>query len=161
MTIAKWLMLALGLALSGAGWGLEDQRIYYRVTHRDLRRCAAPLCGGYFVQAVNRRLTRCPDGSEQAECYACSIEYSALGPAPPGRKEFAEEFGEGFGLAKGDLQNRPSPFGVAVGVLQATAAWRAQAEKPPTGRFYCGRKAAGVCLAYQGECKTEAAPAGK
>ncbi|MDP2904459.1 MAG: hypothetical protein Q8N96_15355 [Methylovulum sp.] len=56
-------------ALTDSGF---DQRGYY--TFRpDLRKCLSPLCGGYFVKAVNRTLTRCPDGSLQAECYVASL----------------------------------------------------------------------------------------
>ena len=35
---------------------------YFIVTRIDARKCAYPLCGGYFVKAVNSPLTRCADG---------------------------------------------------------------------------------------------------
>lgn len=41
----------------------------------DYRKCAAPLCGGYFVKLVNKKLTQCADGSLQAECYVASVVY--------------------------------------------------------------------------------------
>src|SRR3954452_13610286 len=39
---------------------------YVIVTHRDMRKCAAPACGGYFVKRVNQAKTTCADGSQQA-----------------------------------------------------------------------------------------------
>lgn len=41
----------------------------------DYRKCAAPLCGGYFVKLANKKLTQCVDGSWQAECYVTAITY--------------------------------------------------------------------------------------
>lgn len=45
----------------------------YYTFQPDLRKCAAPLCGGYFVKAVNSKLTRCADGSLQESCYVAVI----------------------------------------------------------------------------------------
>src|ERR687895_188210 len=42
---------------------------------RDLRRCAAPRCGGYFVKLVNQSRTRCADNRFQRECYVASIDW--------------------------------------------------------------------------------------
>ncbi len=54
-----------------AGNGFDQQGYY---TFRpDLRKCLSPLCGGFFVKAVNQALTRCADGSRQAECYVASF----------------------------------------------------------------------------------------
>ena len=56
-------------ALAGNGF---DQQGYY--TFRpDLRKCLSPLCGGFFVKAVNEALTRCADGKRLAECYVASL----------------------------------------------------------------------------------------
>ena len=38
----------------------------YLRLQRDVRRCAAPLCGGFFVSRVNRLSTVCADGSRAA-----------------------------------------------------------------------------------------------
>ncbi|TAN66229.1 MAG: hypothetical protein EPN17_14235 [Methylobacter sp.] len=54
-----------------AGNGFDQQGYY---TFRpDLRKCLSPLCGGFFVKAVNQTLTRCANGSRQAECYVASL----------------------------------------------------------------------------------------
>jgi hypothetical protein len=40
----------------------------YLVEH-DLRRCASPRCGGYWVTIANGARTRCVDGLRQPRCY--------------------------------------------------------------------------------------------
>lgn len=49
----------------------------YFTARPDYRKCVAPLCGGYFVKAVNKKLTSCADGTRQPECYVASITYGA------------------------------------------------------------------------------------
>ena len=51
----------------------------YYLVRPDLRRCAAPTCGGYFVQRVNFPTTTCADGSSAAECYVAASDYSSAG----------------------------------------------------------------------------------
>src|SRR6185312_9889456 len=51
----------------------------YYLVRPDLRRCAAPACGGYFVQRVNFPTTTCADGSSAAECYVAASDYSSAG----------------------------------------------------------------------------------
>src|SRR5262245_51152370 len=50
----------------------------YVTVRRDVRRCAAPLCGGFFVDAVNQDTLRCADGSRSAECYVTDLDLSGL-----------------------------------------------------------------------------------
>jgi hypothetical protein len=45
---------------------------------RDLRKCAFPMCGGYFVASVNGTWPRCPNGSYARECYVSDIDLSLL-----------------------------------------------------------------------------------
>lgn len=49
---------------------------------RDMRRCASPLCGGYWVRALNRILTRCADGSAARQCYVAEADFRAAGGEP-------------------------------------------------------------------------------
>ena len=37
---------------------LQTREGYLIVTRLDTRKCAYPMCGGYFVKAVNQALTR-------------------------------------------------------------------------------------------------------
>ena len=48
------------------------------VARQDLRMCPSPVCGGFFVSAVNQSKLLCPDGSSGAECHVSGIDLSAL-----------------------------------------------------------------------------------
>ncbi|MCU1278205.1 MAG: hypothetical protein JWM53_1751 [bacterium] len=48
----------------------------YFVIRADLRRCAAPGCGGSFVKRVNYAATTCVDGKSAADCYVAAVDYS-------------------------------------------------------------------------------------
>src|SRR5690349_18520236 len=47
----------------------------------DLRKCASPMCGGYFVHQVNSDLTRCANGRQMSECYVSSIDWNGIAEA--------------------------------------------------------------------------------
>src|SRR5262245_16129602 len=51
----------------------------YYLIRPDLRRCAAPGCGGAFVKRVNFSTTTCVDGKSAAECYVAATDYSKAG----------------------------------------------------------------------------------
>src|SRR4051812_16630904 len=50
---------------------------------RDLRRCAAPPCGGWFVHAIGKRTTTCVVGSAASECYAAAMDLAGAGVELP------------------------------------------------------------------------------
>jgi hypothetical protein len=54
----------------------------YFTVRRDMRRCAAPVCGGFFVRRVNQMATRCADGTRRRECQVTSIDLAPLGLRP-------------------------------------------------------------------------------
>src|ERR687898_992732 len=48
---------------------LRDENFSYYTLRADLRRCASPMCGGFFVKLVNHGRTRCADGRNLTKCY--------------------------------------------------------------------------------------------
>ena len=57
---------------------LRSDALYFSA-RPDLRRCAAPACGGSFVRALNREQTSCADGSKAPECYVAELDLRRLG----------------------------------------------------------------------------------
>lgn len=55
-----------------ATWGLYEVR-------PDLRRCVSPLCGGYWLRAVNHQQTTCFDGTVADACYVAEIDWNRAG----------------------------------------------------------------------------------
>lgn len=49
--------------------------VSYFTARPDYRKCVAPLCGGYYVKKVNKKRTRCADGTKQAECYVAELDF--------------------------------------------------------------------------------------
>jgi hypothetical protein len=50
---------------------------YFFMT-RDMRKCMYPMCGGYFLSAVNRPRMRCLDGTIQKSCYVAEADFAGL-----------------------------------------------------------------------------------
>src|SRR5213592_3062168 len=53
----------------------------YFVIRRDMKRCAAPACGGDYVKRVNYSDIKCQDGKSgtNGECYVASVDYGKAG----------------------------------------------------------------------------------
>lgn len=49
----------------------------YYALRRDVRRCAFPLCGGYWASLLNGAPTICADGIETSECYVAELTLPA------------------------------------------------------------------------------------
>lgn len=88
---------------------------YYEV-ERDTRRCAAPRCGGYFLNALNQSETLCFDGSQAERCYVAEIGFTGLETA---------SFDPNVDLVRGTLE--PLGPGTAEGFarLVANEGWSA------------------------------------
>lgn len=119
---------------------------YFIVTHIDTRKCAYPMCGGYFVKAVNSPLTRCADGKLAKQCHAVELDTRSLGWSDEQRAKFEASFGVGKALVKGALE--PQPRGLYTGeVLRVTEAWQGQGtNKRPLGTFYSLKNNGIVCI---------------
>ncbi|MBI2734114.1 MAG: hypothetical protein HYX44_12665 [Aquabacterium sp.] len=125
---------------------LQTRDGYLIVTRVDTRKCAYPLCGGYFVKAVNQALTRCADGSMQKECHAVQLNTNALGWSGDQRAAFDAEFAQGHALVRGLLE--PAPAGLyTADQLTISEAWQGQGlRNKPLGSFYGVRSTGIVCI---------------
>ena len=136
------LTLALGFAACGAppdldpGLVADDGELtqddgkadgtavstYYWAS-RDLRRCASPMCGGYFVARVNKTTTKCADNVYRASCYVADLDFGPAGPVDAV-------------LVRGTLAKNPT---TGYGRFTATEAYRAAGAADatiPDGAFY-------------------------
>ena len=116
---------------------------YFIVTHPDMRRCASPMCGGYFVKAVNADLvtgknaglTKCADGSFQKECHVFEIGYVSFGQNGRGQAAFDGKLKSGAAIARGASTTGSTESGVAFDKLVVREAWAARKTTPATGSF--------------------------
>jgi hypothetical protein len=101
----------------------EEKEIYYSL-RPDLRRCAFPLCGGYFVKRVNHSLTRCVDGKYMKECYVAEIDWNGQ-PAVEARAR----------LLRGQLVSKNYQGLRRLGELRVSESWFAT-HGTAAGDFY-------------------------
>jgi uncharacterized protein DUF6748/Kazal-type serine protease inhibitor-like protein len=119
-----------------------DGNDYLRL-RRDVRRCAAPLCGGFFVERVNRLSTSCADGQRSAECYVADLDFSAIGVSEEQSQAVRGE-PERYVL-RGEIVAEPSAFG-DLGRLIVSEAWQGHTDVTPEGAFLRVRNEGIVCI---------------
>jgi hypothetical protein len=121
-------------ALDGKADAANGAYTYYAI-RGDMRRCAWPMCGEYWLSRVNRTTTVCADGSTAAECYTPVLDWSEtdLGPALQDKlKGQARKPGGTFALVRGRFakKNTTTPRPELV-----SEAWVAEGENAPQGVF--------------------------
>ncbi|MFO0624439.1 MAG: DUF6748 domain-containing protein [Polyangiales bacterium] len=100
----------------------------YFTLARDTRRCASPMCGGWWVTPVNDDRLRCADGTTQPRCYAADLDLAAASLPSEPATDVASEPGVVF---RGSLQAVTHPAG-RFGRLVITEAWRPAATPAST-----------------------------
>ena len=66
-------------AIDGKADAAVDGAYTYFEIWTDMRKCAAPMCGGYFVARLNRAYTTCVDHQQRAACYIPALDWSQSG----------------------------------------------------------------------------------
>ena len=116
---------------------LASNSSYYSF-RRDVRRCAAPRCGGYFVKLVNHSRTRCADNRSQSECYVATIDWRGQ-----------PELDNNRGLLRGTIRRKGK-----FGELRVSEVWRAGTANQPTGTFYRVRDRSPAIRCIAAPCPT-------
>jgi hypothetical protein len=98
---------------------------------RDMRRCASPRCGGYFVKLVNQSRTRCADNRRQSECYVASIDWDAQTEPDSDRA-----------LLRGTIRRKGQ-----FGELRVSEVWQGASANEPSGTFFRVRDRGVRCIA--------------
>src|SRR3954454_19427534 len=63
-------------AIDGKADGAVDGAYTYFEVWSDLRKCASPVCGGFFLARLNRSYTTCADHTSKAACYVPALDWS-------------------------------------------------------------------------------------
>jgi hypothetical protein len=111
----------------------------YLTIENDLRKCASPMCGGYWVSRANKATTKCADGSYAASCYAADLDLSKLGLTPAEEAKVTSAIGgsgEARVVLRASLTNKTIAGHTGLGHLRATEAWRAPTAGAVSGDFY-------------------------
>jgi len=125
------------------------QATYYRVTHLDMRLCPSPLCGGVFVERVNKRRSKCADGTVAKECHAAAVDFSALGLSPEEERRLQAGFFAKRVLVRGALELNDLGSGIEIPTLLVTDAWRGITGTQVRPGSYFGVVSTGiVCITF-------------
>ena len=114
---------------------LETNSMYFTI-RKDVRRCAAPMCGGYFVRPVNNVRTRCADGRSGSECYVAEIDWNGNGKVESNKA-----------LLRGQIIKEVTR-GLKFGRFRVEESWQAAGGKTGLGDFYRARDLRINCITH-------------
>lgn len=106
----------------------------YFTIRKDVRRCAAPMCGGYFVRAVNNVRIKCADRRSASECYVGEIDWNGNGKVEPQRA-----------LIRGEIVSERK---LKFGRFRVQESWQAAGSKTGGGDFYRARDLRINCITH-------------
>ncbi len=95
----------------------------YYALYADLRRCPSPLCGGWFVDELNRPATQCHDGSTADQCYTPELDWSRSGLSDAQQSQLL------------DAAHTGATSGQVVAIARGTFAHGNSTPQPELGRF--------------------------
>jgi hypothetical protein len=107
----------------------------------DLRKCAAPVCGGFFLDRVNRSTTKCVDGAYGDACYAPELDLSEADVPDTTMDKLvsaanASAFATGPSvIVRGRFAKTNSTVRPELGRFVVTEVWLAQTDSPADGVF--------------------------
>jgi hypothetical protein len=108
----------------------------FYLVRSDLRRCASPMCGGFFVRRVNLPQTKCANGKSAEECYVAEINWNGHEQVEPGKA-----------LLRGTITtDRHTKFG-SFGRFNVTEVWQAAGDAKPSDDFFRVRDRGVRCIA--------------
>jgi hypothetical protein len=136
----------------GAGDGKADVVNTYGYLHirPDYRKCAAPMCGGYFVSRVNRSSTQCADGSYADACYVADADFDGLGLNNQQLDRLLTAVGANAALVRGFLDEAVFPGGGdrTFGTLSVTEAWVAGTTNDAEGPYLHAEFTPLACITF-------------
>jgi hypothetical protein len=103
---------------------ISSTSTYYSV-RPDLRKCASPRCGGYFVKRANQLFTRCANGRLATECYVAEIDWADQ-----------PQVGIPGALLRGNVVPKFYPGFGNLGAFRVSESWQAASDNQPTGTYY-------------------------
>lgn len=123
-----------------------DDDVYYRA-RADMRKCMSPVCGGVFVQPLNKPKFRCPDQARGKECYTYALDWSPLQLSPEQQSAAQAQISSGRSVLRGRLNKQVFGRYGKQWVLSVTGAWTAATATSSSDTFYQARLNGIRCIA--------------
>jgi hypothetical protein len=141
-------------AIDGKADSAVDGAYTYFEVWADHRRCAFPMCGGMYLQRLNRTTTICHDGALRYSCYAPELDWSQSGLPPAQQQELVDAANRGassygaIALVRGRFASKSYPGVGNLGRFIVTEAWIAQSDSISFGVFAKVRDAGVRCVTW-------------
>jgi eight-cysteine-cluster-containing protein len=114
---------------------LADRSAYFTI-RKDVRRCAAPMCGGYFVRRANNQRMKCSNQRAALDCYVAEIDWNGNTKVEPSRALLRGEIVDGVKSRAGKFDR-----------LRVLESWQG-AGKNATSEFYRVRDLRINCITH-------------
>lgn len=115
---------------------LANKNAYYTI-RRDVRRCAAPMCGGYFVRRANNQRMKCSNQKNALDCYVAEIDWNGNATVEPNRA-----------LLRGEIVGGGKSRAGKFGRFRVDESWQGAGSKNSTGEFYRVRDLRINCITH-------------
>lgn len=128
-------------AIDGKADAAVDGASTYFEVWADFRKCAAPMCGGFYLKRLNRSTTVCASGSAKASCYVPSLDWSESRLSDTLQAQLidaanrdAMSYGA-IALVRGRMASKTYPGQGNLGKFVVTEAWVAENDSVSDGVF--------------------------
>src|SRR5262245_45491973 len=113
-----------------------DKSAYYTI-RQDLRRCASPMCGGYFVRRANNERMKCGNQRNALDCYVADIDWNGNTKVEPNNA-----------LLRGEIVAGVKSHGQKFDRLRVLESWQGSGAKNPADEFYRVRDLRINCITH-------------
>ena len=113
---------------------------YYTI-ERDYRMCRFPLCGGFFLAAVDRAQTQCGNGAFAERCYVATLETHGIDESA-----LLATISEGGALVHGSMPPRSDEMTEPYFTLATDDAWYAVGVPDAAAHSYLAQYGCGLTL---------------
>jgi len=121
--------------------GKADHAYTYYEVIADLRKCAFPVCGGFFLKRLNRDTTVCVDGREAESCYTPVLDWSEANLSEDQQSKLTAAAGKDatssgvFGILRGRFAATNTTPRPELGRFVISEAWVAEGDGVSEGAF--------------------------
>ena len=149
-------------AVDGKADSAVDGASTYFEISSDLRRCVSPLCGGFFLDRLNRATTVCHDGKAAAACYTPELDMSESGLSDAARDKLVEAANLSTrpgvrAIVRGRFGKTNSTTIPSLGRFVVTEVWVSQSDTVSSGVFVRAKDNGVRCIAAPCPTTTEKA----
>ncbi|MCE9571581.1 MAG: hypothetical protein K8W52_00345 [Deltaproteobacteria bacterium] len=134
-------------AAEGGKADSTGQYTYFLVTP-DMRRCASPKCGGFWVDRINLGTTKCADGTYAEKCYVAELNLDGTGLPTASTDTVIGQAHSATSqvLLRGTIAKKSFGANGTLGVFKATEAWLPTTDAPADGVFVKLKDAGVRCI---------------